>query len=313
VTETREALAADTPRSGAQVELRAAGARLSIAQVGASLRQLSVDGHDVLDGYGPSEIASAAQGQALVPWPNRLADGRYSFDGEELQLALSEPEKSNAIHGLARWAAWDVARQEATRATLAHVVWPQAGYPFHLRVEIHYELSATGLTVTTTATNAGGRRLPYGLGFHPYLTVGTDRIDAARLRLPARARLVADDRGIPTGEVAPIAGTEYDFSDGRRIGDTALDTAFADLERDRDGGAELSLEGDARRVRLWMDRSFGWVMAFTGDSLPDEARRRRSLGVEPMTCPPNALASGTGVAVLEPGERHVSAWGIRWD
>lgn len=217
------------------------------------------------------------------------------------------------FHGLARWAAWDLAHQEARRATLAHTVWPQAGYPFQLRVEIHYELSATGLTVTTTATNAGARRLPYGLGFHPYLTVGTDRIDAARLRLPARSRLVADDRGIPTGEVTPIAGTDYDFRDGRPIGDTPLDTAFADLESDGDGRAELSLDRDTRPVRLWMDRSFGWVMAFTGDSLPDEARRRRSLGVEPMTCPPNALASGVGVAVLEPGERHISAWGFRWD
>jgi aldose 1-epimerase len=313
VSDAREVVADSAPASGAQVELVAGAARLCLAPVGASLRQLTVDGDDVLDGYAPDEIAADAQGQALVPWPNRLADGRYAFDGEELQLALSEPEKSNAIHGLARWAAWDVVHRETTRATLAHVVWPQAGYPFHLRVEVHYELAGSGLTVTTTATNLGARRLPYGLGFHPYLTVGTDRIDAARLRLPARSRLVADDRGIPTGELAPVAGTEYDFRAGRRIGDTSLDTAFTDLERDDDGRAELALEGDDRRMRLWIDRSFGWIMAFTGDSLPEAARRRRSLGVEPMTCPPNAFASGDGVAVLAPGERHVSAWGLGWD
>jgi aldose 1-epimerase len=313
VTPSTPPLAANPPLSGEQVELAAGGARLWVAQVGASLRRLTVDGDDVLDGYGRDEIATAAQGQALVPWPNRLAGGRYEFDGETLQLALSEPETGNAIHGLARWAAWEVARHEPSTATLSHVIWPQAGYPFVLAVEVHYELAETGLTVTTAATNAGERRLPYGVGFHPYLTVGTERIDDARLRLPARSRLVADDRGIPTGEVAPVAGTEFDFRDGRAIGDTTLDTAFADLERDADGRAELTLEAPGgRRLRVWMDRRHGTVMAFTGDSLPDPARRR-SLGIEPMTCPPNAFATGEGLSVLKPGERHVSAWGIRWD
>jgi aldose 1-epimerase len=307
------ALTAKHVFSGEQVELAAGAARLVIAQVGASLRRLTVDGDDVLDGYGEDEIAAAAQGQALVPWPNRLAGGRYTFEGETLQLALSEPEKGNAIHGLARWAAWQVARRGPSAATLSHTIWPQAGYPFALSVEIGYELRETGLTVTTTATNAGQRRLPYGVGFHPYLTVGTERIDDARLRLRAGSRLVADDRGIPAGE-APVAGTEFDFRDEREIGDTTLDTAFGDLERDADGRAELTLAAPGgRRLRAWMDRHYGWVMAFTGDSLPDPARRRRSLGIEPMTCPPNALATGEGLAVLAPGERHVSAWGIRWD
>jgi aldose 1-epimerase len=141
VADVHDTVTDTAPVSGGQVELVAGAARLCVAQVGASLRRLMVDGADVLDGYGSGEIAGDAQGQALVPWPNRLADGRYSFEGEALQLALSEPEKSNAIHGLARWAAWDVIHREATRATLAHVVWPQAGYPFHLRVEVHYELS----------------------------------------------------------------------------------------------------------------------------------------------------------------------------
>ena len=305
--------AAHPALSGGQVQLSAGPAELVVAQVGASLRVLTVGGRHVLDGYGRDEIAAAAQGQVLVPWPNRLADGRYTVAGETLQVALSEPEKRNAIHGLARWADWQVVRHETARARLAHVIWPQAGYPFILALTIDYELSEVGLTVTTTAVNAGERTLPYGVGFHPYLTVGTDRVDDARLTLPARGRLVADDRGIPTDEVAPVAGTEYDFRAARQIGATQLDTAFTELERDADGRAELGLAGpDGRRVYVWMDRHHGWVMAFTGDGLPEPARRRRSLGIEPMTCPPNAFASGTGVCLLEPGAEHVSAWGIRW-
>jgi aldose 1-epimerase len=305
--------ALNPPLSGEPVQLSAGRARLWIAPVGASLRLLQVNGRDVLDGYGCDEIAAAAQGQVLTPWPNRLADGRYTFAGETLQVALSEPEKGNAIHGLARWASWEVAARPA-RARLAHVIWPQAGYPFVLAVTIDYELTDTDLTVTTTASNAGERPLPYGVGFHPYITVGTERVDDASLTLPAGARLLADDRGIPTGEVAPVVGSEYDFRTRREIGATKLDTAFTNLERDPEGRAEVSLAGpDGRRVRVWMDRRHGWVMAFTGDGLPEPARRRRSLGLEPMTCPPNAFATGDGLCVLEPGAEHVSAWGIRWE
>lgn len=161
--------------------------------------------------------------------------------------------------------------------------------------------------------NAGQRTLPYGVGYHPYLTVGTERVDEARLTLPAGGRLVTDDRGIPTGEVAPVAGTAYDFRREREIGPTRLDTAFTELERDADGRAELCLAGhDGRRVCVWMDHHHRWVMAFTGDELPQRERRRRSLGIEPMTCPPNAFATGMGVCALQPGAEHVSAWGVRW-
>ena len=299
---------------GAHVELQAGAAALTIAQVGASLRRLTIDGGDALDGYGDQEIAAYAQGQALVPWPNRLADGRYAFGDQELQLPLSEPEKHNAIHGLARWAAWEVTERSADRATVAYTVPAQAGYPFTLRVEVTYELAPEGLTVHVCGENAGERALPFGLGFHPYLTVGTASIDDAELELAADARLESDDRGIPTGRSIPVAGSQYDFTARRRIGDVTLDTAFTGLRRDGAGRAHRSLPGPGgRALRLWMDGSFRWVMAFTGDSLPDPARRRRALGVEPMTCPPNALQTGEGVIVLEPAERHACRWGLTWD
>jgi aldose 1-epimerase len=126
------------------VQLSAGPARLWIAQVGASLRLLQGDGRDVLDGYGRDDIADAAQGQVLVPWPNRLADGRYRTEGETLQVALTEPEKRNAIHGLARWASWEIVRHDAAHARLGHVIWPQAGYPFILALQIDYDLAETG-------------------------------------------------------------------------------------------------------------------------------------------------------------------------
>ena len=319
MTASRSAIVSDSPRlngalSGEQVELRSAGAHLTVAQVGASLRRLTIDGADLLDGYGTDEIARFAQGQALVPWPNRLADGRYRFGGDDLQLPLSEPDKRNAIHGLARWSAWEIVEQQADRAALAHVIQPQAGYPFTLALRIGLTLVPDGLTVTLTAQNGGGTALPFGAGFHPYLTVGAPCIDDAELRLPAGVRLEADDRGIPTGRTIAVRGSDFDFVESRRIGDVVLDTAFGDLQRDDEGRAHLSLRGPSgRSLRLWMDHNFRWLMAFTGDSLPDPARQRRALGVEPMTCPPNALQSGEDMVVLAPGQRHTCAWGLAWE
>jgi aldose 1-epimerase len=61
---------------------------------------------------------------------------------------------------------------------------------------------------------------------------------------------------------------------------------------------------------LWLDASYPFLMLFTGDTLPDAARRRRSLGVEPMTCAPNAFQSRDGLRTLAPGESISCAWGI---
>ena len=301
-----------TALSGRQLHLTAGDMTATVVQVGAGLRELAVAGRPLLDGYAHDEIAAYAQGQALVPWPNRLADGKYEFAGTEYQLPLTEPDNGCAIHGLARWLVWDVVAAEEDRAALAVTVAAQAGYPFTLRAEVEYTLTSGGISVQTTLTNAGSTALPAGHGFHPYLTVGTDRIDGTQLQLPVASRLEADDRGIPTGKRIPVDGTQYDFREPRLIGELQLDTAFTDLQHDDDGCARIRLAapGDDRRAELWLDDTYAFVMAFTGDSLPDPARRRRALGLEPMTCAPNAFRSGDGLRTLEPGEATRSRWGI---
>ena len=301
------------PASGRQMHLAAGTMTATVVQVGAGLRELAIAGRPVLDGYAQDEIAAYAQGQALVPWPNRLADGRYTFAGNELQLALTEPENHCAIHGLARWLAWDVVAAEEDRVALAVTVAAQAGYPFTLRAEVEYTLTSDGISVQTTLTNSGETALPAGHGFHPYVTVGTDRVDDTQLRLPVASRLEADDRGIPTGRRIPVDGTKYDFREPRIIGELQLDTAFTDLLRDDDGCARIQLAapGDGGRAELWLDTTYDYVMAFTGDSLPDPARRRRALGLEPMTCAPNAFRSGDGLQTLQPGEATTSRWGLK--
>jgi len=254
-------------------------------------------------------MSSSGRGQALIPWPNRLQDGSYEFDGHRHQLPLNEPERHNAIHGLVRWAAWTASAREPHRVVMEYVLHPQPGYPFSLRLCIEYSLSDSGLQVRTTATNIGTKRCPYGSGAHPYLTLGTPTVDRLILHVPARTVLRSDERGLPTGAEA-VENTEYDFRMPRRIGSTTLDHAFTRLERGEDGLARVELRDPEHgtQVSLWVDDSYPYFMLFSGDPLPDVLRR--SLAIEPMTCPPNAFRTGDALIRLEPGSSFTSTWGI---
>jgi aldose 1-epimerase len=289
--------------SGEQLELSFAGQRAVVTEVGAGLRAYSAAGREVLDGYAEDELAGSGRGQLLIPWPNRIRDGAYELDGRSHQLPLNEPKRGNAIHGLVRWVSWTVAERAADRVVLEHVLRPQPGYPFTLELRIEYSLSAEGLAVAVTARNVGTDACPYGAGAHPYLAVGAGGVDEATLRVPARAVLQADERGIPIGS-APVEGTELDFAERRSVGSLRLDHCFTELDRDDDGRVRVHLDA----TTLWADESYPYLMIFTGDGLPDA--NRRSLAVEPMTCAPNAFRSGEGLVRLEPDQTHRAAWGI---
>lgn len=291
--------------SGDQHWIEADGQEAAVVEVGGGLRTYTVDGVDVLEGYGVDEMAAGGRGQNLLPWPNRIADGRYSFAGEDLQLALTEPGRHNASHGLVRWANWTARANDGDRVVMGLTLHPQPGYPFTLELEVEYRLGPGGLSVATTATNLGDRPCPYGAGAHPYVTVGTDLVDDAVLLVPAEARLEVDGRGIPTGAV-PVEDTPFDFREAKAIGDLVADHAFTELTGNE---AVVAAPDGQRRVTLWWDSAYRWVMVFTGDTLAP-ARRRRGLAIEPMTCAPNAFVSGDGLRVLEPEEAWTTVWGI---
>jgi aldose 1-epimerase len=281
-----------------------------VVEVGGGLRAYTVAGRDRLDGYGPDERCEGGRGQVLIPWPNRLRDGRYEFGGEDYQLPLTEVETGNAIHGLVRWDNWSATEHGPSRVAMEHVLHPQPGWPGTLALRIDYELGDHGLDITTTATNVGLRDCPFGAGAHPYLTLGTDVIDSLILQAPGRSYLEADHRGIPTGS-HPVEGTALDFRSPRELGSAQLDHAFGDLERDDDGLATVRIAtADGRnQATVWVDSSYGYLMLFTGDTLP-AAQRRRGLAIEPMTCPPNAFQSGQDLRRLAPGESFTGRWGI---
>ena len=158
--------------TGEQYEIVSGAYRAVITEVGATLRSLSADGRDVVRGFGVEEMSRAGRGQNLIPWPNRIRDGRYTFNGVSHQLALSEPARNNATHGLARYAPWVLVDKKPDAVTNRVRIHPQPGWPGALEAMITHQVGADGLTVTVEATNIGAEELPFGYGAHPYLTVG---------------------------------------------------------------------------------------------------------------------------------------------
>jgi aldose 1-epimerase len=303
-----------SPFTGLQIEIRHGLQRAVVVEVGAGLREYELDGRPILDGYSADAMCDGGRGLPLLPWPNRLADGQYTFDGQELRLPIDDVVRRNAMHGLTRSLTWNVAEQATDRVRMALAVYPRAGYPFTLDLSIEYALGPTGLSVTTTARNRGQRALPFGAGQHPYFTVGTELVDLAVLHLPAHSRLELDaERRLPTGTVLPVDGppAETDFRTPRPIGSVAIDDCFTALDRGDDGLARVCLSDPVtgREVSMWMDSSYRYVQVFSGDTLPP-ARRRRGLAIEPMTCPPNAFRTGMDLIVLHPEESYTLAWGI---
>jgi aldose 1-epimerase len=299
------------PVTGEQYEIRAGEYAATVTALGANLRALNHGRRGLVTTYDPDVLPPHGAGMLLSPWPNRVDRGTYTFDGATYQLAVSEPKLDNAIHGLTRFEVFCLVTRDGDSVTLRSPGHGGQGYPFAVQVDATYRLdAATGLTVAITATNVGSRPAPWGTAHHPYLTITAPLVDDCVLTLPAGKWLPVDERLIPSGEPRDATGGELDFRTPRKVGAVQLDTAFTDLARDADGLAWVHLEADGTHTALWMDSSYRWLQAFTSDELEPE-HRRAALAVEPMTCPPNAFASGIDRIRLAPGESVTHQWGLR--
>jgi aldose 1-epimerase len=266
--------------SGQQVGISHGKQHATVVEAGGGLRTYDIGQRPVLDGYAAHEMVTAARGQPLVPWPNRLHGGAYTWDGQAHQVPLDEPEKGNALHGLTRYRNWVATDQSASAVTMKLRLHPSPAYPFTLDLAVRYALGDEGLLVETTATNVGPTAAPYAQGAHPYLTVG-GLVDDAVLTIPAQTWLPTDENQIPTGQ---------------------------------DGLARVRLESAQspdQAVEVWLDEGYPYLEIFTGDTVPDVDRRRHGLGVEPMTAPPNAFVTAQDLIRLEPHETVTRRWGIQ--
>jgi len=298
-----------SPLSGTQVHLSYGIQRATLATVGASLREYTVNGTDVVVPFAEHEVAPVFNGNVLVPWPNRLADGHYSFGGRDFQLPLTEPARGTALHGLACWDDWVVAEASGDAATLVLDLPASPGYPFSLRVSVAYALTDAGLTITTTAFNTGSIALPYGVGYHPWISPGAGSLDDCTLQLDADTLVTVDDRLLPTG-TTPVTG-DMDYREARTLEGSDLDDAFVNPIRDADGRSWARLKrADGSTVAIWMDRAAKAWQVCTGNHVSPESAQRTGVAIEPMSCIADAFRTGDDLVTLEPGESHTLVWGI---
>jgi aldose 1-epimerase len=284
---------------GEQFELRLGAQRAVVTEVGATLREYSVDGRPIVAGFAEDEICPGARGQVLMPWPNRIADGVYRFADIAEQAPINDLGHRTAIHGLVRWLPWTPRQHTDDRVRLETRLHAQPGYAWTLDLAVEYRLRSEGLEVTLAAANLSSGWAPFGAGCHPYLAAPSGRVDDGELEIPADEYLEVDDRLIPTGRRLSVEGSQLDFRSARQVGETVLDNCFVPTAR------QASFAG----TTIWWGPEFGYLQAFTGDTLSPEARRT-SLALEPMTCPANAFQSGEGLIALEPEAVWRGTWGI---
>ncbi|TLW91614.1 aldose epimerase [Saccharomonospora piscinae] len=297
--------------TGEQFELTRGGARAVVTEIGAGLRAFEINRVPYLETFGEDSAPPKAAGQVLLPWPNRTRDARWTHDGEPQELKITEPDRGNAIHGLVRDREWELLEHGEWFIRLAVDVGADPGWPVPLRAEITYELAPRGLTVTHEVRNEGDAPVGFGLGTHPYLRLGDSPTDELTLTLAAsRVRPHVAGQSWPFGPEQDVAGTEYDLGGGRIVGGLDLDTAFGGLVPYDDGRHHHLLHHHDTTLDVWTDPDFAWVQVFTPADFPG---RGRAVAVEPMTCPPDALNSGTDLIELEPGTSWRGSWGILVD
>ncbi|WP_338595999.1 aldose 1-epimerase family protein [Saccharopolyspora sp. SCSIO 74807] len=297
--------------NGRLYELRSGRHSLVVGGVAATVLSWRVDGTEMLLTHAPDDIGEGWQGKTLLPWANRIDQGRYTFGGEDLQVPINEPDRESALHGLMGFTEWTPVEHHRDRVVLEHLLHPHYGYPFTIAFRIEFTLQGNGFRSTLSARNAGRTDAPFGTANHTYLAAGGERVDDVVFELPANTYYVTNDRLIPTGK-ADVAGSEYDYRTARPIGATEMDTAFTDLDRDSDGTATVRFgRPDGSAVQLWADRTHGYLQVYTDDSPETDRPARAGLTVEPMTCAPNAFVTGDGMIVLRPGQTHTGSWGYR--
>ncbi|MES2460058.1 MAG: hypothetical protein V4671_05700, partial [Armatimonadota bacterium] len=303
----------------AEIILSLGDLRLRVSPFGAALRGLwrenaEGDVESIITGYSGAKAKVGGQGDVLIPFPGRVREGRYTFENHTYQMERNDKDGPNAIHGFLRLVTWEIVEQSEVEAMFAVSLEANAhpGYPFALRVTVRYTLNDSGMTCRFTVANAGEQTAPVGAGFHPYFTVGSEQIDADTLQVPFESILEFDPGILPTGRVFSVEGTPLDFREPRSIGNTAFNTCYLNPVRDSAGHLVIRLasSGVSRRLGIWMDEAFNYVVLYSGDPLP-ESHRRRSLAIEPMTCGSDAFNHEQwGLVALPPGQTMSGSWGV---
>jgi len=217
---------------------------------GGSIAAFRIDGADILRPMAPADIASGkgnnASAYPLVPFSNRIANGRLVFEGETFHLARNWPGVNHPMHGDGWSHAWQVERSDGRSAEIAYLherAGATGGWPFRYRARQAYRLDADRFTVVLALDNLEDRAVPAGLGLHPFFVRAAD----SELQCRTEAVWRTDAETLPIARI--VVPPAYDFSRPRNVNEVTLDNGFDGW----DGRATIRWPG--RRLRLALEAS----------------------------------------------------------
>ncbi|WP_018143844.1 aldose 1-epimerase family protein [Alloscardovia criceti] len=297
--------------AGNEYTIRAGEYTAVITEQGAALERFDWAGKEITVPRNPQEPIHACSGQILIPYPNRIEDGEYEFEGKSYAFPIDEHDRHNSIHGLGYRSAWKLESLSTNSVSLTWRTPNMANYPFDLFVTTTYTLSEDkGLEIQVEAYNNGSSNAPWALATHPWLANGkhgttTEEMDAdngaCRLSIPAQTHVQVNQRLLPVG-LEDVEGTRFDLREAKELGVQSFDDAWTDVIREADGsvqavftrpdGVEVTITGDETVTSFQMCNGFGW----------DASTKPAGVAVEPQTAYANAFRSGKDLIVIAPGK-----------
>lgn len=298
-----------THHRGNEYTIEAGDYRAIILQQGAALQSLTWQGKKIVVPSPTDQTVHACCGQILIPFPNRIEDGEYDFDGNHYLLPIDEHDRNNAIHGYGYRAMWDLVSLDAGSVTLSWQTPYLAGYPFDLTVTACWRLSEDGLGLTVTAHNHDSREAPWACAIHPWLFNGSDQAEGdaveqangmCHLTIPSDTHVTVNDRLLPTGQ-EPVEGTTYDLREGPSLEGRPFDDAWTSVDHDPATGLTSAVftRPDGITVTLSGDRSVTSFQVCTGTGFAPQ-NRPQGVAVEPQTAYANAFRTGIDLLSIEP-------------
>lgn len=275
------------------------GVSAVISTEGAALIGLSVDRFNLIE---PNTREGLYAGKILAPWPNRIKDGKYSFNKNDYQLPINEVSKNNSLHGLVANSLWEITFQNQSKVILEYLLDQSAIYPGKLQLQVTYEIIESGIAIAVLSKNMGDICAPYGVSIHTYLVAGESvKNNELFLQIPADQFLEVDAERLLPIKLQPVDGSNFDFINSKKISDLFIDHAFKYSSNYPRSISLLNAEGQG--AEMIFDDQSKWIQIHTADR-DLQADSRMAVAIEPMTCPPDAFNSGIDLIVLEPGKKH---------
>lgn len=298
-------------RAGQLIEISSGNRHAVVTEAGATLYRVNWDGVEILDITSQDGYAgSGCHGQLLVPWPGRIPDGRYQFEGQPYQLPINDHTHHAAIHGWLRWASWQVREHGNDRVVLGYRQFATPGYPYTLELEQSYQFGRDGLECSLAVRNVGDATAPFGFGHHPYFTLGDPVVDRGLLQVPAAEYFEAEHDLTPKLPSRSVDGTKWDYRELREVGPTEFDITYTALQRGPDGKATTRFcrADGSLAIAVKCHEPLDYLQVYSGDTLSEA--KRAGLAIEPQTCPPNAFNHGLGLARMAPGSALRLQWSL---